>query len=271
VAYQFITAEIRGHIDYITLNRPEKLNALSMTFQEELIDAMQAAEADNEVRVIVLQANGRAFCAGYDISEHADRAEKTTNNIRVDIQNMRQTVGRWDSVWNLSKPIVAGVQGYCLAGGADLAMHCDVIIAADDAMFGYPTVRTQGSPPTHMWTYLVGPQWAKYLLLTGNSIDGKTAERIGLIWKAVPSEKLTEEVNAVASVMAKIPWELLAANKSICNKAIEMMGRGLVQQLAAESNAIAHLAPIVDEFRRLSREQGLKAAVQWRDAPFKES
>ncbi|MCS7207350.1 MAG: enoyl-CoA hydratase-related protein [Dehalococcoidia bacterium] len=271
MAYQFILYEKRGAIAYVTLNRPEKLNALSLRLQEELVDAMQKAEDDPEVRVVVLKANGRAFSAGYDIAPASpERAEDPYANIRTDIQRMHRIVERWRQIWELSKPVIAQVHGYCLAGGTDLALHCDIIIAAEDAIFGFPPVRSMGSPPTHMWTYLVGPQWAKYLLLTGNPIDGKTAERIGLVWKAVPAHRLEEEVNALASTIAKIPWELLAANKAICNRALELMGRTLLQYLAAETDAIGHQAPIVREFHRLAQEKGLKAALEWRDAPFQD-
>jgi len=271
MAYEYILYEKRDSIAYVTLNRPEKLNALSVALQEELIDAMRQAEADEGVRVVVLRANGRAFSSGYDIAPSApERAEGRYANIRGDIQNLHRTVERWNAIWNLSKPVIAQVHGYCLAGGTDLALHCDIVIAAEDAIFGFPPVRSMGAPPTHMWTYMVGPQWAKYMLLTGNPIDGKTAEGIGLVWKAVPAERLEEEVNELARAIAKIPWELLAANKSICNKALELMGRTMLQYLAAETDAVAHQAPVVHEFHRIAREQGLKAALEWRDAPFQD-
>ncbi|MDO8673983.1 MAG: crotonase/enoyl-CoA hydratase family protein [Dehalococcoidia bacterium] len=270
--YQNILYQKQGTIVHIVLNRPEKLNPLSDPLQIELVEAMRRAEDDREVRVIVLKANGRAFSAGYDITPTTpDRLEHHAPALRQDIEGMRRRVERWGTIWNLSKPVIAQVHGYCLAGGTDLALHCDIIIAAESAKFGFPPVRTMGSPPTHMWTYYVGAQWAKYLLLTGNSVDGKTAERIGLIWKAVPDDKLEEEVNELAGTMAKVTWELLAANKSICNKALELMGRSTLQQMAAESDAIGHLAPIALEFGRIAREQGLKAALDWRDGPFRDN
>lgn len=115
---------------------------------------------------------------------------------------------------------------------------------------------------------MVGPQWAKYLLLTGNSIDGKTAERLGLVWKAAPAEKLEEEVNTLAETMAKIPYGLLAVNKTIVNRTPEMMGRSLVQQLACEADAIGHLDPMVREFTEIANRDGFTAALDWRDRKF---
>ena len=117
---------------------------------------------------------------------------------------------------------------------------------------------------------MVGPQWAKWFLLTGESVSGKRAEEIGLVWKSVPREELEDVVEDLACTMARIPWELLAANKSIVNRALELMGRNTLQHIAAETDAIAHQAPIVKEFARRSREDGLKAALEWRDGPFRD-
>lgn len=270
-SYQYILYQKDGGIARITLNRPEKLNALSRQLQDELTAATNAADADDDIHVIVIKGNGRAFSAGYDITPRQESAEERRQmTVRRDIQNLRRTQGRWDALLNLGKPVVAQIHGYCLAGGTDLALHCDFIIAAEDATIGFPAVRAMGSPPTHMWTYLVGPQWAKYMIMTGNSVDGKTAERIGLVWKSVPAAQLDAAVEELAQTLAKVPTDLLIANKSIVNKALDHMGRAMVEQLAAENDAVAHLAPAVEEFRRASREQGLKAALDQRDSPFRD-
>lgn len=267
--YQYIQYQTGEGIARVTLNRPEKLNALSQQLQMELSAATNAADADDAIHVIVIKGNGRAFSAGYDITPRQESDEdRRQRTIRRDIQNLRRTQGRWDALLNLSKPVIAQVHGYCLAGGTDLALHCDFVIAAEDATFGFPPVRAMGAPPTHMWTYLVGPQWAKYMIMTGNSIDGKTAERIGLAWKAVPAAQLDAAVQELAQTLAKIPTDLLAANKGIVNKALDHMGRAMVEQLAAENDAVAHLAPAVEEFRRAAAERGLKSALDQRDSPF---
>ena len=271
MSYQFIEYEKQDAVAHIALNRPQKLNALNQGLLEEFSDAVHTAETDRSVRVLVIKANGRAFSAGYDVSPPENGSEERDyDNIRVDIERLRGNVNKWNTLWNLSKPVIAQVHGYCVAGGTDLALHCDIIVAAEDAIFGFPAVRSMGTPPTHMWTYMVGPQWAKYTLLTGNSIDGKTAERIGLVWKAVPAGDLEAEVEELTETMSKIPWELLAANKATCNKALELMGRTLLQQIAAEADAIGHQAPIVREFDDMAEAKGLKAALDWRDAPFKD-
>ncbi len=275
MSYTYIQYSSSDGIGRVVLNRPEKLNALSRELQDELLDCVNAADADPDVRVMTLTANGRAFCAGYDITppvtpEQVAASRERQENIRSDIHRMKQTPNTMSQIFNLSKPIIAGVHGYCLAGGTDLALHCDIVIAADDAQIGFPPVRSMGTPPTHMWTYMVGPQWAKWFLLTGESVSGKKAEEIGLVWKSVARDDLESEVEKLATTMARIPWELLAANKGIVNKALELMGRNTLQNLAAETDAIAHQAPIVKEFARLSKEQGLKSALEWRDGPFRD-
>ena len=275
MAYQFIEYQTSDGIGRVRLNRPEKLNALSRGLQDELVDCMERADDDPEVRVMTLRGNGRAFCAGYDITPPATPEAQATaqaqrDNIRADIHRMKRTPNTMNSILNLSKPVIVGVHGYCIAGGTDLAMHCDIVIAADDAQIGFPPVRSMGTPPTHMWTYMVGPQWAKWFLLTGESVSGSRAEELGLVWKSVPAEGLDAAVEDLARTMARIPWELLAANKSIVNKAMDLMGRSTLQHIAAETDAIAHQAPIVKEFNRMAQEEGLKAALDWRDGPFRD-
>ena len=187
MSYQFIKYEASDGVGRVLLDRPEKLNALSRELQDELVDCLERADDDPDVRVMTLRGSGRAFCAGYDITppstpEAQAAAQRQRDNIRADIHRMKRTPNTMNSILNLSKPVIAGVHGYCIAGGTDLAMHCDIIIAADDAQIGFPPVRSMGTPPTHMWTYMVGPQWAKWFLLTGESVFRKArrGDRTGL-------------------------------------------------------------------------------------------
>ncbi|MCH8283345.1 MAG: enoyl-CoA hydratase/isomerase family protein [Chloroflexi bacterium] len=175
MAYETILTDDRDRVRYITLNRPEKRNALSPLVLDELIEAALESEQDADVGCIVIRGAGPAFCSGFDITP-GSRPPGGAGPIRADINRMGHITTRMGQLWALTKPVIAQVHGYCVAGGTDLAMHCDMIIAAEDAMIGFPPVRAQGCPPTHMWTYLVGPQWAKRMLLTGDFIDGKTAE-----------------------------------------------------------------------------------------------
>ncbi len=270
----------------ITLNRPEKLNALSGKLQRELSAALWEADNDAQVHVVILRAAGRAFCAGYDLTpmqsppqkrEPAAADERYTNVYRGmssyddDVWQLERQQRDRLAIWDMHKPVIAQVHGYCLAGGTDLALLCDIVIAADDAVIGFPPVRAMGSPPAHMWTYLVGPQWAKYFLLTGDSVSGRKAAEIGLVLKSVPPDALEAEVEAIASKMEKIDVELLSPNKRIVNVALELMGARTLQRLAAENDGRAHQAPAVREFGRLAMTQGLKAALEWRDGKFGDS
>lgn len=267
--YRNILTEVRDGVLHLTLNRPEKLNALSEPLLEEFFAALREAEDNPKVGALVVNGAGRAFCAGYDITPDPRAPTSYERGLRADISRMERRHRRWGVLWNLNKPVIAQVHGYCVAGGTDLALHCDVIIATEDTQIGFPPVRAQGAPPTHMWTYHVGPQWAKSLLLTGDLIDGKTAAQIGLVLKAVPTSALEAEAHNLARRMALIDPHLLAANKAICNKAIELMGRTMLQQLALETDAIAHKSAAAEEFGRIGKEKGLKAALEWRDGKFR--
>ncbi len=274
MTYEFIKCEVTDNgVAKVLLNRPEKLNALSLPLQAELYECLQAADDDPAVRVITLRGAGRAFCAGYDVTppqtdEDRRASEERRGNIRQDMHRLRKTARLMTSVFDLSKPVIAGIHGHVIAGGTDLALHCDMVIAADDANIGFPPVRSMGTPPTHMWTYMVGPQWAKWFMLTGETVSGKEAQEMGLVLKSVPAKGLDAAVDGLANKIAKIPWEMLAANKSIVNKALDLMGRNMMQVIAAETDAVSHQSSIVREFNRISSEEGLKAALAWRDAPF---
>ena len=269
-SYTYLLYEAIGRVARITLNRPEKLNALSIDLHTELLQAARQAEEDPRIHAVIIRGAGRAFCAGYDITPTpVSGAMQATRTIRSDIARLEATVERWRQLWNLRIPTIAQVHGACVAGGTDLALHCDMILVAEDARIGFPPVRAMGTPPTHMWLYSVGPQWAKRLLLTGDLIDGKTARNIGWAIEAVPAAVLEETALKLATRISHIGKDVLIANKALVNKGLELMGRSLLQQLALEHDAIAHLAPEALEFHRIAQEQGLKAALEWRDGPFR--
>jgi enoyl-CoA hydratase len=281
--FETILYEKEGGKARITLNRPEKLNALSMKLQREMNQALWEADNDAAVHVIILRAAGRAFCAGYDLTPmqspppKSDRDEAYTNVYRGmashndDVWQLERQQRDRMAIFDMHKPVIAQVHGYCLAGGTDLALLSDIVVVADDAVIGFPPVRAMGSPPAHMWTYLVGPQWAKYFLLTGDSVSGAKAAEIGLVWKSVPADRLEAEVEALASKMEKIDIELLTPNKRVVNMALELMGARTLQRYAAENDGRAHHAPAVREFGKMAMTSGLKAALEWRDGKFGDS
>ncbi|MBI4198936.1 MAG: enoyl-CoA hydratase/isomerase family protein [Chloroflexi bacterium] len=275
MAFGTVLYETHDHIAWVTLNRPEKLNALNDVLRRDLIAALLAADTDDEVRCIVLRGAGRAFCAGADLSPSpgtpggAFQARERTMREEIALRNrFRQP---WMALWNITKPVICQVHGYCLAAGTHIATNSDIIIAAEDAQFGFPAVRNVGTPDTFMWPFYLRPQWTKWAMSTGDNLSGKEAERLGLVWKAVPADRLEDEVNALARKIARVSYEMLAASKEICNRAMELMGRRhLLQLLASEMDAIAGQSSAVKEFRRRVRDEGLRAALEWMNAPFRE-
>ncbi len=263
----------------ITLNRPEKLNALSQQLQVELNEALWEADNDNNVHAVIIRGNGRAFSAGYDLTpmasrrptpegEHYTAVYRGGRSFDDDAWRMERSQRLRMAIFDMHKPVIAQVHGYCLAGGTDVALLCDIIIAADDATIGFPPARAMGALPNNMWLYNCGPQWAKRLLLTGDTVTGAEAAKIGLVLKSVPANMLEAEVEGLVDRMAMIDKELLSANKRIVNLGLELMGARTMQRIAVENDARAHLAPSVREFGRIAGEQGLKAALHWRDSKF---
>jgi len=267
MAYQNILYEKRGRIARITLNRPEKLNALSTALMQDYADALTEAEQDEEVRVVIVKGAGRAFSAGYDI-EPGKPGEYSGSPVMDDLVRMQRQTAKLTTAWNLRKPVIAQVHGYCVAGGNDVTGQCDVTIAAENAIFMQPNIRRLGLTWMHMLAYKVGPQWAKIMMLTGDSINGKEAEQIGLVAKAVPEDKLEEEVNRLAERMAQVPAELLALNKAAINRVYEEMGLRNVFNSLMELDVISHNTKAVQDFRKMSEEQGLKAALAANEGPF---
>jgi enoyl-CoA hydratase len=189
--------------------------------------------------------------------------------ILEDKSRLEKVAERWLAIWNLKKPVIAQVHGVCLGGGTDLALTCDMIIAGEHAKFGHPGIRALGLRLIPMWAYLVGPQWAKRMLLTGDQIDGREAEKIGLVLKAVPTERLEEETMRLAGRVALVPSELLTLNKVLINRVLEEMGWHNAVRTAAELDVISHFSPPVIEFWKVLSEKGIKEAIKWRDEKFK--
>ena len=276
--YKTLIYEVEKGRARITLNRPEKLNALSMELQTELNAALWDADNDVNVHAVILRGNGRAFSAGYDLTPLASRRGAADDSYTAiyrggrtfddDAWQMERSQRLRMAIFDMHKPVIAQVHGFCLAGGTDIAFLCDIVIAADDATIGFPPARAMGALPNNMWIYHCGPQWAKRMFLTGDSITGAEAAKIGLVLKSVPKDLLEAEVEQLVDRMVMIDTDLLSANKRIVNLQLELMGARTIQRLATENDARAHLAPSVREFGRIAGEEGLKAALHWRDAKF---
>jgi enoyl-CoA hydratase len=277
--FENIIYEVENGRARITLNRPEKLNALTLRLQKELNEALWEADNNRDVHCVILRGAGRAFSAGYDLSGAG--SDVPVSRIQSDKNKYREVQSFDDDAWRLEraqryrmalfdmhKPSIAQVHGYCLAGGNDIALMCDMIIAADDAVFGFPPARDLGALPNNMWLYHIGPQWAKRLTLTGDTITGQEAAQVGLVLKSVPMDLLEQEVEQLADRLALIDPDLLTANKRIINVALELMGARTLQRMAAENDVRGHNTEAARGFRRSVVEKGLRETLRERDAKF---
>lgn len=268
MAYETIVYEnLEDRVFRITLNRPEKLNAMSPGLLGEFDRAMAEFESNHDASVLIIRGAGRAFCAGYDLNAGAGGGRPYT--ITEDRWAMRKLVERWQRLWNLPKPTIAQVHGYCLAGATELAGHCDIVFAAEDAQFGHPAGRTLGVLPTlSMWPYLIGMRRTKEFLFTGDSMTAAQALEYGLINRVCPRARLDEEVLAYARRVAKVPVDMLSLHKAATNRFFELMGIYAAEQSASEFDAIAHQTTTAKTETRKMRERGVKEAFRERDGSF---
>ena len=278
-----IAFNVADNVARITLNRPEKRNALSGQMVREIHEALLEADDRTDVNVILLQGAGKDFCAGYDLMgsygggveakepDHDPALYRTrAGTLDDDIWNLERQQELTLIMLDLHKPIIAKVQGNCLAGGTDLAFSCDIVLAADDAKIGFPAARANGTPPTNLWFYHCGPQWAKRMLFTGDTLSGLDAARIGLVLEAYPADQIDAEAGEMARRIACVDAEILATHKRVINMQMELAGAKTSQRYAAELDARAHLSqgPRRSKFRQDMAELGLKDALRNRDEPF---
>ncbi len=272
--YQAILYEKKDRIGYITLNRPDKLNALSRELLAELRHVLGDIEGDNDVRVVILTGAGRAFSAGFDISGGADGDEREIYERQPDEwrEVLKQNIDTFMLIWNLSKPVIAAINGYALAGACELVQLCDIKIASSRAVLGEPEIRFGTGPPLLITPFSVGLAKAKELLLTGDMIDAHEAERIGMINRVVPHESLMAECERTARKLTKIAQVGLKLNKIAVNRAMEGMGflRAIQHNLELVVQFDISRTPEQEEFNTIRAERGLRAALDWRDERFAE-
>ena len=269
-SFTTLTYEEIGRVRRITLNRPDQHNPLTPRCVREILGAVDEAEADREARAVVIRSTGRSFSSGYGfIAEDTDPGDFPSHEtLESDVSAMISLARQWGRVWDCAIPVVAQVQGNCLAGGTDLALHCDLVVVAEDARIGFPPVRSMGVPPTNMWLYNVGPQRTKRHLFTGDTMTGTEALAAGLAVATAPADQLDDVVLALAQRIALIGRDLLVANKRVVNAGVELMGRSQLQRFAALNDAIGHQAPEAQAFTERIGEVGLRAAVKERDSAF---
>ncbi|MBI2305031.1 MAG: enoyl-CoA hydratase/isomerase family protein [Chloroflexi bacterium] len=275
MSYQNIIYQKEESLVRIILNRPEKLNALSYALRQELVSALKEAERDDAVRVIILKGAGRAFSAGYDLTPAqpspnrppqgyyiAPRLDRVSGQYHFDI------IKTYWVIWDLLKPVIAQIHGYCLAGATELTSMCDIRFVAEDAQVGYPPVRNLAFGNVLYAPWLMGITKAKEYMFTGDSMSGHEAHRVGWATRVYPADQLEEETEKFARRMALIETDLIMMTKRAINRTFEIMGFRTALDVAADLSALTGFRPSGGEFGKAIQEKGLKGALEARDGAF---
>jgi enoyl-CoA hydratase len=283
---------VDGRVARLTLNRPERGNGITRGLISELERCVEAADLDPGVHVLLLSGRGKGFCGGYDLVESAEgqaadgsadappgspldpavmarnHDPRGTWDPMVDYGMMSRNVRGFMSLFHCSKPVVCKVHGFCVAGGTDMALCSDLLVIAADAKIGYPPARVWGSPTTALWGYRLGPQRAKRLLFTGDSLSGSEALEWGLAIDAPPADELDERTDALVRRIAQMPLNQLQMMKLLLNDSLYSQGLHTTQLLGTVFDGIARHTPEGYEFQRRAADAGFRQAVRERDEPF---
>ncbi len=250
----------------ITLNRPDKRNPMNNVIRTEIFDALETHDKDDDVRVTIIRGAGETFCAGYDLA--ANNLEGQPYHTAPGAGNWpRHVVDGWFHMWDLAKPVIAQVHGYCLAGGTELATACDLVYVAEDAKIGYPVVRTMSPPDMQYHPWMMGMRRAMELMLTGDSISGIEAAEWGFANRAVPAAELEDYVLDKAERIAKIPTDLQQLNKRSVHRAMEVMGARAAMRSGTEIQALGFTTKSFKAYME-SFKQGVTHALNVRDKEF---
>jgi enoyl-CoA hydratase len=251
-------------IGTLTLNRPEKLNAMTPALIAEMGEALTEVENDPEIKVLIIRGAGRSFCTGYDLTVGLGGASDERYTLDSDQRSLQHYVEHWLRLRDLPKPVISMVHGYCLAGGSQLAISTDMIFVAENASIGFPSIPAGAGYVSSFWNWMVGPHRTKYLaFLPGSRISGKEAEAIGFATRAFPAESLERETYDYARRVTKVPAQKLRLEKLAINRAMDIRGFRTTVLAGAEFDAIFHFGPGNEEIRTVQKERGLRGAIQW--------
>jgi enoyl-CoA hydratase/carnithine racemase len=260
-----VTYEVREDdaMALLTLNRPEKMNALSGELIRELRDAVERAEADDSVRVIVLTGAGdTAFSAGYDIDPEGDDGDAVPTVDSL-LDKFEDSTVHVHAIWDCNKPVIAAVDGYCLAGGSDIAMACDMVIATEGSEFGYPGLRMAGVPPTLIYPFVMNLHEAKEMLFSGKVVDAERAKDLGMINRVVPDGELFDTVLEEVDEIRKMPGNNVRMLKHIVNGVAEMQGAKPMFKYSEMFDTLGHQTEYGKEYYRIAESEGIEAALEY--------
>ena len=266
-----VSYETSGRKATITLDRPERYNAIDDDMPGALRAAVERADDDDDIHVIVLTGAGEAFCSGYDLKHHAEEPRPTMGSQEMpwdpmqDYRMMKSNTEDFMSLWRSYTPVICKVNGPAVAGGSDIALCADLIVIDEDARIGYPPARVWGCPTTMMWVYRLGPADAKRMLFTGDLVEGDEAADMGLVWEAVPGDELDNRVDELAHRIAGVPQNQLMMQKLAINQAYENMGRETTQMFATVFDGMTRHTPEGVAFKERCEEVGFQQAVAERD------
>lgn len=266
----FIQVSAADGIGRLRFNRPDRMNAFNNELMHEAMAAVDAFNADDEVHVIVVSGNGRAFSAGFDLKAAAERPMDSVDKVRAQMTLQFDFITRF---WHSPKPTIAAVHGYCLAGAFELSLACDLTVAADDAVFGEPEVRFGTGAVAMLFPWVTGPKQAKEILLTGDDrIPAADALRMGLVNRLVQAAEVEDAALALARKIRRASSVSVRKTKEAVNRSYEAMGMGQALATALDIDVEINATPSWEkqEFARIRREQGVKAAIAWRDGRFKD-
>src|SRR2546426_9388850 len=264
-----VTYAADGRVGIVSLNRAEKLNAISADLKKTLVERFHEADRDPATSVVILRAEGRSFCAGYDISPNPNRASRKGNALAWH-ESLTEDVTLEMTPWDMRKPVIASVQGHCLGGGCELAMMCDLTVAADDALFGEPEIRFSNVGPALVMPFIIGFKRARELLYLGDPIDARTALQYGMVNRVVPGAELEAATLKFARRMALMSPEALAATKLAINRGADAAGfRNAIRAgLDVLAGLYAARTEVGTKFDEIREKEGLGAALPWRGGPF---
>lgn len=266
-----VSYETSGRKATITLDRPERYNAIDDDMPGALRAAVERADEDDDIHVVVLTGAGEAFCSGYDLKHYAEEPRPTMGSQEMpwdpmqDYRMMKSNTEEFMSLWRSYTPVICKINGPAVAGGSDIALCADLIIMDEDARIGYPPARVWGCPTTMMWVYRLGPAGAKRMLFTGDLVEGDEAADMGLVWQAVPGDELDDRVDELAHRIAGVPQNQLMMQKLAINQAYENMGRETTQMFATIFDGMTRHTPEGVAFKERCEEVGFQQAVAERD------